>query len=198
VNVEKNSAVALEAASWRTLPNVLTFLRILLIVPFGYYLVRADDLRALAIFVIAGITDTLDGNLARWLNQQSKLGRLLDPIADKLLTGVAYVIMALFRGAAPAMPVWVMIAVVARDVLILAGCAMVYSMVRDTSFKASIFGKLNTLLELGVIVAFLIAGFWPALGSALPAIYVVLLISILISFSDYLLQGVRMVRQHRV
>src|SRR4051812_27756954 len=118
-----NSSARQEVDTWRTVPNLITAVRVLLIVPFSYFVARGQDLYALAIFFVASVSDSIDGTVARWLNQRSKLGRLVDSVADKVLTGVAYVMMSWFRGDRPAIPVWVMVAVITRDILILAGCA---------------------------------------------------------------------------
>jgi cardiolipin synthase len=188
------SPIGLETDSWRTLPNLITALRFLLIIPFTYYAARGRDLRALAVFVIAGLSDTLDGTLARWLNQTSKLGRLVDPVADKVLTGIAYVVLSAFRDSRTAIPIWVMVVVVTRDVLILLGCWIVYRIAHDTGFKPTISGKLNTLIELAVIAGFLAATRFPAITAALPFLYVVMTASIVVSFTGYARQGVRMIR----
>src|SRR5690242_5106781 len=141
-----NSWIDGEVSTWRTIPNALTALRVLLIFPFAYCVTAGWDLSALAVFAAAGISDALDGMLARRLNQVSKLGRLVDPLADKFLTGVAYVLLSLFRDGRPAIPRWLMAMVVSRDVLILAGCWIVYRVAHETGFKPTLYGKLNTLI----------------------------------------------------
>lgn len=191
---EANSQAGLETHTWRTIPNLVTALRILLIIPFSYYAARGQDLHALAIFFLAGCSDALDGALARWLNQTSKWGRLADPVADKFLAGIAYVVLSVFRGGRPAIPTWVMGVVVSRDVLILLGCWIVYRMAHDTGFKPTLLGKLNTLIELGVIGWFLTATLFPSVAGALPALYVLMAVSIVVSFAGYARQGVRMIR----
>jgi cardiolipin synthase len=189
-----SSPVGSEIETWRTIPNLITALRILLIVPFIYYAVNGHDLRALGVFVLAGLSDALDGTLARWLNQTSRIGRLVDPVADKVLTGIAYVVLSAFRDGRPAIPLRIMAVVVSRDVLILLGCWIVYRIAHDTGFKPTILGKLNTLIELGVIAWFLAATRFPSLTSELPMLYLVMTISIVCSFVDYARQGVRMIR----
>ena len=187
-----------ETQSWRTIPNLITALRILLIVPFVYYVVHGRDMHAFAIFVVAGISDTLDGTLARWLHQTSLWGRLVDPVADKFLAGIAYVALSAFRDGRPAIPLWVMAAVVSRDVLILLGCWIVYRVTRDIGFKPTVFGKLNTLIELAVIAGFLASSRYPALAAALPPLYIVMAVSIAVSLADYTRQGMRMLHAPRI
>jgi cardiolipin synthase (CMP-forming) len=177
-----------------TLPNLLTLLRLILVMPFAYLAAQGQDHTALAVFLAAGLTDALDGHLARRLGQKSKLGRLVDPLADKLLTSVAFAVLAFFRTGLTTLPAWLAIAVIGRDVLILAGAGFVYAKVRSTAFAPTVFGKLNTLLEITVVVAFLavsgVSGFRPVL----QALYYLLLLSILVSGGDYVRQGARMLR----
>jgi|SRR5579875_1082136 len=183
-----------EKTIWLTIPNLLTIARLVLIPPFAWLCARGDDMTALTVLLFAGFTDTLDGTLARRFNQRSKLGRLLDPIADKLLTSVSYLVLSLFR-AGLHIPVWVAVAVISRDVLILTGSFAVYARTGSTAFKPDVFGKANTFIEIGVIVVFLVSSRLALLGPLLIWIYFLLLVSLLVSTIDYLLQGLRMMRQ---
>jgi phosphatidylglycerophosphate synthase len=87
-----------------------------------------------------------------------------------------------------------MTAVVLRDALILLGCWVVYRVAHDTGFRPTLFGKLNTLIELLVIAWFLAGSRWPETAAALPGLYVLMTVSIVASFADYARQGVRMLR----
>jgi cardiolipin synthase (CMP-forming) len=184
-----------ETTQIATLPNLLTIIRLILVIPFAWFLLKGADGVALGIFFVAGLTDILDGQIARWLGQTSKWGRLVDPIADKLLTCVAYVVLSLFRSGLPAIPMWVTIAVLSRDVVILVGAGVVYASVRSTGFKPTLFGKLNTVIELGVVCCFLAATATPGLRPFLNPLYWLLLISIVVSGGDYVVQGARMLRK---
>jgi cardiolipin synthase len=180
---------------WLTIPNVLTALRLLAIIPFVVLAMQGRDRPALALFVAAGLTDTLDGTIARYLGQTSKIGRLLDPLADKLFTSVSFVVLSLFRAGLSSIPIWIMIAVLLRDVLILSGSFLVYRASHNSGFKPSVYGKLNTFLELGTVVFFLAQPYLPFLTILLPVTYVVLLLSLLVSTADYMRTGLRMMRQ---
>lgn len=186
-----------EKAAWRTVPNLLTAARIVLIAPFAWFCVRGYDISALTVFFIAGVTDTLDGTLARRFNQRSKFGRLADPLADKLLTTVSFLVLSLFRAGLSAIPVWVAIAVISRDVLILSGSLMVYARTRSTAFKPDVFGKANTFIEIGVIVVFLVSSRLVYLARFMTALYLLLLASLIVSTIDYFVQGLRMIREPR-
>jgi cardiolipin synthase len=100
-----------------TLANAFTVLRILLIPVFGWLWYHGENERALWVFGVAAATDILDGFLARWLNQKSALGALLDPMADKALVFVALIV-GLLLGEVPA---WLAGVIIARDTLLAIG-----------------------------------------------------------------------------
>ncbi len=102
-----------------TLANLFTFARIVLIPIFGWLWLHGDR-RALWIFAIAVATDVVDGFLARWLDQRSRRGALLDPIADKLLVFVALIV-GLLLGVIPA---WLAAVIVARDAVLAVGAIL--------------------------------------------------------------------------
>jgi cardiolipin synthase (CMP-forming) len=193
--LDRRGRVNHETTRIATLPNALTIIRLLLVIPFAWLAMRGDDGAALAIFCLAGLTDAMDGHLARRLGQVSRWGRLADPVADKLLTSVAFTVLSFFRGELAALPVWLAIAVILRDLFILAGAALIYFSVRWSAFKPTFSGKLNTVLEIGVVICFLAATGFTDLQPFLNPLYFLLLISILVSGGDYLLQGVRMLRK---
>jgi cardiolipin synthase len=184
-----------EKTTWRTLPNLLTVFRMVLIVPFAYLCICGYDMFALAIFMIAAITDALDGALARRFHQKSQFGRLADPLADKLLTTTAFVALSFFRQSPTAIPIWIAIAVVARDVFILLGCLIVYLAIRSIAFRPRTLGKANTFIEVGTIVCFLASSRILYANYVMRPLYVLLLASLILSASDYSLQGIRMLRE---
>jgi cardiolipin synthase len=139
-----------------TVPNQLTFMR-LGFLPFFIILVLYRRYSwALAILVLAALTDGLDGLLARTLHQKSALGAYLDPIADKLLLSSSFVALAL-EGQ---IRWWLTILVLGRDVLILITAAVILATLGYRPFPPSIFGKITTSLEiLLVFVVLLLAAF---------------------------------------
>lgn len=164
-----------------TVPNQLTFLR-LGFLPFLIIAIHYGRYNwALALLIAAGLSDGLDGLLARKLNQKTHLGTFLDPIADKLLLSSSYFMLALHGKIAW----WLAILVLGRDVLILTACAVILLVVGYMTFPPSIFGKLNTafqvLLVLVVILTALVSN--PALRIArLFFIYLVAAFTILSGF----------------
>ncbi len=137
---------------FRTTPNLLTLLRICL-APF---LVAAvlDNNYALGfgLFVVAGLTDALDGLLARLLRQRTMLGQYLDPVADKLLLSTLFLVLT-HEGLIPAR---VTVMVFGRDVGILVVSAILYAAVGRREFSPSIFGKANTLVQVAAVAAVLL------------------------------------------
>ena len=183
---------------WWTVPNVLTLFRIFAIVPFIVLAAHGRDVEALVLFFLIGLTDTLDGTIARRFGASSRIGRLLDPIADKLFTGVSFVVLALFRPGLSSIPLWVMLASLARDALILFGSFLVYRMSGNSGFTASRYGKLNTLLEICIVICFLASSKLPVVAHVLLPLYLLLVISLLVSTTDYVLIGLAMIRKSRV
>ena len=131
----------------RDIPNLITGLRILLVAPFLWLLLEERYGAALLLFMIAGLSDALDGFLAKYYDWTSELGGLLDPIADKLLLIGA--ILAL--GWLGKLPGWLVVLVIARDLIIVGG-AVVYHL-RIARFHAAplMISKLNTLMQLALV-----------------------------------------------
>src|ERR1700678_4137566 len=136
----------------RNAPNLLTLARICL-APF---LVAAilEDRFALSfyLFLAAGLTDALDGTLARLLKQRTMLGQYLDPVADKLLLSTLFLVL-MNKGLIPAR---VTVMVFGRDVGILVVAAILYAAAGRREFKPSIFGKANTLVQVAAVAAVLL------------------------------------------
>lgn len=181
---------------WTT-PNLLTISRIVLIVPFLYLIQTGRFGLALAVFFVASVTDFLDGYLARKFHQQSALGQFLDPMADKLLTTASFVVLALPRDGFPSIPVWLTVAVVGRDLVILVGSLVIYLTIRFGQFKPSMMGRINTTIELSLIVWFLSFHTAGVLTGILPICYVIVLASVLLSGAGYVGEGVKIIRDHR-
>jgi cardiolipin synthase (CMP-forming) len=148
-----------------TVPNLISLLRMGLVPLFIITVVNGDWRKALLIFVVAGVTDALDGFIARFWNQKSLLGAYLDPIADKLLLTSAYVVLSipsLNRGAE--IPLWVTILVIARDVLIVVAALALYLAAGVRAFPPSPLSKINTALQVAAVGLVLVSGTLPDLG----------------------------------
>jgi len=176
----------------------LTCLRIALTIPFLLLVSEGRFGLALGVFFIASLTDFADGYIARHYRQQSRLGRFLDPLADKLLTTAAFVVMAIPHSDFASIPVWLAAVVVARDVLIGFGSLFVYRVTGFREFKPTFLGKVNTFVELGLIVWFLVFHTTGRLIFLLPLMYVVVLVSVILSGGEYLVQGRQILRKGKV
>ena len=130
-----------------TAPNQLTLLRMIILPFIVIYVVKHDFKWALALFVLAGMSDGLDGLLARTLHQQTLLGQYLDPIADKLLMSSMFLVLSI-EGMIP----WKFTVVVfSRDVSILLVSGVLFMIAGLRDFRPSIFGKANTFAQVAAI-----------------------------------------------
>ena len=125
--------------------NQLTLLRMLLIPLFVILQVYGYLGSALAVFVAAGITDALDGLIARWSGQKTTVGAWLDPMADKLLLVTTFIVLTLpWLGHTNAFPVWLTVLIISRDIGIVLTVAIVNLAVGRRTFRPTIFGKIAT------------------------------------------------------
>jgi len=129
------------------IPNFLSLIRIILVPVFVIFLIQDEYYNALIIFVIAGLTDVLDGTMARLLNAQTKLGSYLDPIADKLLLTTSFVTLAILG----IVPSWLTVIVMSRDFIILLGIAILSLMSVPFEIKPALISKVTTALQIGTI-----------------------------------------------
>jgi cardiolipin synthase len=130
-----------------TAPNQLTLLRMVFVPFIVIYLVEGKYLLALIVFVIAGFSDGLDGLLARTLHQQTLLGQYLDPIADKLLLSTMFLVLSILHK----IPWKYTVLVFSRDISILAAGAVLFAIAGLRDFRPSIFGKANTVSQIGAV-----------------------------------------------
>jgi cardiolipin synthase len=136
---------------FRATPNLLTLMR-LFIIPFLVIEILDGNYRvAFALFILAGLSDALDGLLARMLSQKTTLGQYLDPIADKLLLSTLFVVLT----HVGMIPQYVTVLVFSRDVGILLISTLLYVTGALRDFRPSLFGKLNTLVQIVALVSVL-------------------------------------------
>lgn len=135
----------------RHLPNALTLARIAACAPLTIWIVTGHERAALWLALAAGVSDMLDGFLARRFGWQSRLGGLLDPAADKLFLVCAFVAL----GAAGALPLWLIGLVVARDLIIVAGAFAYHRLVEPVPAAPSMAGKASTMAQVLLVLAVL-------------------------------------------
>lgn len=168
------------------LPNKITILRLILI-PFFLFFLKIGQARiAFIIFLVAILSDALDGYLARTRGQKTKLGSILDPTADKLLVLSSFVMLTFFYHSIPSWLTWV---VIGRDIILLVGFGILYLSLGSVEIIPSAWGKMTTLLQFSVVVISLISeAFRPypriILGLAYPAVAFTI-----ISGIHYLIRG---------
>ena len=137
------------------LPNFLTLIRIVAIPFFLVLLSSRLYLDALAVFILGGVTDALDGAVARWTNRKTSLGAHFDPVADKLLLMSSFVMLSIIDG----IPLWVAVLVVSRDIIILLGYGLIYFLVEERlEIQPTVMGKFSTIIQLvtvGVVLVML-------------------------------------------
>ena len=130
-----------------TAPNQLTLLRMVFLPFIIIHLVNGHNFWALVLFVLAGISDGLDGLLARLLKQQTKIGQYLDPMADKLLLSTMFLVLSVLHR----IPWKFTVVVFSRDISILAVGAVLYAIAGLRDFRPSIFGKANTFAQVAAV-----------------------------------------------
>ena len=140
------------------IPNILTVIRLLLILPFAIAVYASMYKEALLIFFIAGLSDGVDGFLARQFNWKSRFGAIADPLADKLLLITAYIMLVWTQQ----LPLWLLFLILGRDLLIVVGALLYHYFVSHYEIKPSIWGKACTLFQIVYVLALMIdlAG-WP-------------------------------------
>jgi cardiolipin synthase len=134
------------------IPNLLTLMRIAACPVLVVLLHEGNYELALILFVAAGITDGLDGYIAKRFNCQSSLGAILDPVADKLLIGSAYIMLAILGD----IPFWLLILVMFRDLVIVVGYLILVMMGNEVPMSPSYSSKVNTVIQISLMVSVLL------------------------------------------
>jgi len=170
-----------------SVPNILTSLRIILIPLFVMAYSYNEFTLAAVLFILASLTDLLDGFLARITGQESKLGALLDPLADKLLLLSAFSLL-FYRGI---VPLWVLITVMSKDVLVVCGWMIRYFLTRSYSAPPSILGKVATFAQVVAITAILLGHLLASVHTVSYRLLVISAVLTALSMLDYLYRGLR-------
>ena len=153
----------------RYLPNIITIIRIACVPLLIAVMMQRDFHTAFYLTLALGISDAIDGFLAKHFSWQSKIGAYLDPLADKFLIIAALILFQQFA----ILPLWLVVLAIGRDVLIVAGCIALRFLYGETEFRPHWSGKISTFLQFILIVVTLIIQF-----TSLPSIILPLLINI--------------------
>jgi cardiolipin synthase len=171
-----------------TLANRLTILRILMTPVITVLLLYRQIGAALALFLLAAITDGLDGLVARWQKQKTTLGMVLDPVADKLLLTSTVITLTILKE----LPRWFTIIVVSRDVLLIGGSVILYMFIGKIGMPPSWLGKFTTGFQLVTVLCAMLDNFFPDLKGAILPLAVVTLTLTIASGLDYIYRGARL------
>lgn len=168
--------------SLRWLPNAISLLRILLVAPILLLILYDNFAWALVLFFVAGFSDGVDGYLANRYGWHTRLGALLDPVADKLLVAGTFITLTFMQ----LIPVWLTVIVILRDVVIVGGAAAYNFIVKPVQGEPTRISKLNTALQLLFLLFVLSrAGFgWPE-EISITVLGAAILITVVISGVDY-------------
>lgn len=204
--MNSNPAAVVEVKDhFLTLPNILTLTRLCLVPAFLIFSLRRQAFEAFLVFSLAGLTDFLDGLTARLFHLRTRIGMLLDPMADKVLMATAFLVLTFTKPASPsAIPLWLTAAVLGRDLLIVSG-AWVISRTRGIkTFLPSLLGKISTVLQMMTVFSVLFYNFvqakvWaqslPLVDKVSPSLlgmlFLLTLLATLLSGVDYIFRGAR-------
>ncbi len=137
----------------RDIPNIITAGRFLLVPPTLLLLLDERYLWALALFAVAGLSDALDGFLAKHYGWSSRLGAIMDPLADKLLLDSVFITLAWLGD----LPVWLVAAIIVRDLIIVGGAVAYHFLIGSYEMAPSIISKLTTFSQIVLVLVVLAA-----------------------------------------
>lgn len=175
------------------LPNVLTLLRILLIPAFVIFIINKQTGWALVTFAVAGVTDGVDGLLARLTHQRTELGAYLDPIADKLLLSSAYITLAIIE----VLPSWLTVIVLTRDVIILVGLLAFLLAGQRPRLRPSLASKITTVSQITTILLALLKEYHPSVGDLANLVLYGTALLTIVSGAHYISVGARMLNEKK-
>jgi cardiolipin synthase len=186
-------------------PNLITLTRIALVPVLALMLFQKRAFGALIIVFLAGLSDVLDGFAARRWHQRTKVGTLIDPLADKILLSTAFILLAVRSlGFTYVIPLWLMAVVIARDFIILAGGVVIFLIRGRREFPPTVFGKVSTVLQVATIFWVILSNYVRASAlarssflaaitspSVLGAFYIATLVLTVVSGAQYIYKGIR-------
>jgi len=173
------------------IPNLLTLLRIIMVPVIVILLIQGSFFKALIVFVAAGLTDILDGFLARVLHQQTELGSYLDPVADKSLLISSFLTLSILN----IIPGWLAVIVISRDFIILLGISVLTIMSISVEIRPAFISKITTALQLITVLLSLSALCLPGgIGKMwLLAFYWVTAFFTIVSGLNYMARGMKII-----
>ena len=171
--------------SYSMLPNALSVIRIILTVPVVIALLKGQYVLTLLLFLLAGISDALDGWIAKQFSFQTRLGSILDPMADKILLTCTFITLY-WVGI---LPLWLLMLIFVRDVIIVAG-ALGYFLGEITSdselLQPTLISKFNTVLQIALVLFLLLIQIYVELSIFLEMVFIIVATSTGLSVADYM------------
>lgn len=175
-----------------TVATLVTMLRIVLTPVIIYYLYAQYLAGAFAVFVVAALTDTIDGNLARAWNDKTVLGACLDPLADKIFLVGTFIALALVPTDLYVVPSWFVMLIIIRELIVLLGAFMLLNLGTGFVINPTVLSKLTTVIQISFIVWLFVSYFF-----AIPSQYILTLLmksaalSVIVSCFQYIYIGAR-------
>lgn len=179
------------------LPNLLSFIRLCLVPFIIMFLSQGNFKISLILFLICGITDYLDGLIARKFKLQTALGAFLDPLADKILMASTFITLTLTLPKQTfSIPVFITILVISRDFLIVFVAFLIYLIFEIKTFPPTIFGKINTVIQIITILLVLLSNINEKFSFLLTYFYILLLIFAFLSGFNYLFRTLKWLKKN--
>ncbi len=171
-----------------TIPNLITLARLLLTPLFVIFLIQGAYHRALLVFLLAGVSDLVDGLIARTWSQKSRLGSYLDPLADKVLMAASFVTLSIYKE----IPSWLTVVVISRDLALAFGVLICRLAEIPLAIRPSLAGKLTTTFQVSTVFLVLINKIWPISPQVLPVFFYITCALTTVSGIHYLYNGLKM------
>ncbi len=193
-------------SNWKTIPNLLSLIRIIFIPFIGYFLYNDNYLAAVILVALSGLSDLFDGKIARRFNQVSELGKILDPVADKLtIVTIAIILYIKFRASSDPMInafSWVFLVFLIKDLIMVVGGAVMLALGIKPG-AAEIFGKVSTCVFYGVmllVIAFgntvgALTSLWVMPSVMTGVLVVIAALSTLVAFFSYMPETYRQFKE---
>lgn len=185
---QRNQAAPPLSQASLTIPNIITLIRILLTPLFIIFLIQGNYGRALALFILAGVSDLADGLIARAWHQKSRLGSYLDPLADKVLMAASFVTLSIYHQ----IPSWLTVVVLSRDIALALGVVIFRLADIPLEVRPTLAGKWTTTFQLTTIGFVLLSKLVSLPSLLLSAFFWITGILTTLSGIQYLYGGIRM------
>lgn len=183
--------------AFKDIPNLISIARIILVWPVAYLLLEQRFSEALVLFFIAGVSDGLDGFLAKRFNWRSRLGTILDPLADKILLVTSFVCLVWVD----IIPLWLMVIVFGRDLIIVLGATAFHLFVGSFDMVPTWISKINTTLQIVLVLALVLShGLYTLPADLLTGLVYAVSLTTLLSGLDYVVtwgrKAIQMKKEH--